>query len=175
MIKESINNISIFGGSTPFILLIFIVFIYFLSRRDALRIFTLSMTVFSYPYSSFLKGLFKVTRPISYSPDGLIKWSNIFKSEMYSLPSTHVVFYTVFFGYLLYTTFTIKRFDSYLRHFVRISSFTLIVLVGISRVSLGVHNVKDVIFGYVCGLIYLFLLIKVERFLARILKEKQLK
>lgn len=118
-------------------------------------------------YSAVLKSVFKLGRPEGYLPEGLIPWERILKSEIYSFPSTHTVFYTAFFGYLIYLSYSIKGLDKLTRHAVRIFSAVMVLLVGGSRVLLGAHYIRDVVAGYIFGLVYLGLLIAGERFLAQ--------
>jgi membrane-associated phospholipid phosphatase len=71
-----------------------------------------------------------------------------------SFPSGHVMFYTVFFGMLLFFAWThIKR--AALRRVCVIMLLVLIALIGPSRIILGAHWLSDVIAAYLIGLILL--------------------
>jgi membrane-associated phospholipid phosphatase len=71
-----------------------------------------------------------------------------------SFPSGHVMFYTVFFGMLLFFAWThITR--SAVRRLCAIVLLALIALIGPSRIILGAHWLSDVIAAYLIGLILL--------------------
>jgi membrane-associated phospholipid phosphatase len=78
----------------------------------------------------------------------------------YAFPSGHVMFYTVFFGFLLYLfwRFIPNRWG---RIFVGIIPILLIALIGLSRIYLGAHWLSDVLGGYAVGLYILFLAIPI--------------
>jgi undecaprenyl-diphosphatase len=80
----------------------------------------------------------------------------------YSFPSGHVMFYTIFFGFLL---FMVLSFVSRRRRktILLILMAGIILLVGISRIYLGAHWLSDVIAGYLVGLVYLGWAIEVYR------------
>jgi membrane-associated phospholipid phosphatase len=71
-----------------------------------------------------------------------------------SFPSGHVMFYTVFFGMLLFLAWThITR--PLARRVCAVVLLALIGLVGPSRIILGAHWLSDVIAAYLIGLILL--------------------
>ncbi|MFA4995700.1 MAG: phosphatase PAP2 family protein [Patescibacteria group bacterium] len=76
-----------------------------------------------------------------------------------SYPSGHVVFFTVFFGYLITTMFFTKKIPRSLRVLIIAISSILIILVSVSRIYLGAHWLTDVIAGYLFGIIFLSILL----------------
>jgi len=78
----------------------------------------------------------------------------------YSFPSGHVMFYTIFFGLLV---FLILRYVPRTagRAIVLLMLGGMILLVGISRMYLGAHWLSDVIAGYLVGLVCLGWVIEV--------------
>lgn len=80
----------------------------------------------------------------------------------FSFPSGHVMYYTAFFGFLLFLTFTLMK-RSYRRVILSLLLMILISLVGISRMYLGEHWASDVIGGYLLGSLALALSIQVYR------------
>lgn len=77
----------------------------------------------------------------------------------YSFPSGHAIFYSVFFGLMGFYALVMPKLKTAERAILLIISFPLILLIGSSRVYLGVHWPTDVIAGYLLGLALLELLI----------------
>lgn len=70
--------------------------------------------------------------------------------DSYSFPSGHVMFYTGFFGFLLFVSYTLFR-RSLLRTILLILFGALIALVGISRIYLGQHWASDILGAFLLG------------------------
>jgi undecaprenyl-diphosphatase len=86
-------------------------------------------------------------------PDVSLIW--VFKQENgYSFPSGHVMFYTVFFGFLVFLAVNYLS-RSRLRMTTVILCGLMIVLVGLSRIYLGAHWLTDVVAAYLLGAILL--------------------
>jgi len=71
-----------------------------------------------------------------------------------SFPSGHVMFYTVFFGFLFFLAWT-RLPHSFWRWLLLALAASLIVLIGPSRMYLGAHWLSDVIAAHLLGLIIL--------------------
>ncbi len=68
----------------------------------------------------------------------------------YSFPSGHVMFYTGFYGFLLFLTFTLFK-PSWRRTLAMIFLIILIAFIGVSRIYLGEHWASDVLGAYLVG------------------------
>ncbi len=131
--------------------------LYLVYKKSYKYVWMLLLSLGSYPYGLLLKELFKLPRP-----DGAVV-RIYFQPDIYGFPSTHTVFYMAFWGSIIYLTYKIKGADKVLMHVVRLMALVLILTIGISRVFLGVHSVYDVIGGYLFGLAYFLVLVKVDR------------
>ena len=78
----------------------------------------------------------------------------------YSFPSGHSMVSFAFYGFLIYLI-NKKLKNKKLKYPLIILLSVLILLIGISRIYLGVHYVTDVLGGYIIGLIYLMAFIKI--------------
>lgn len=82
-----------------------------------------------------------------------------------SFPSGHATAAMALYGFILYT---IWKFDKHrLKKPFAVFLFVLIALIGASRLYLGVHYLSDVLVGYLIGLIWLFLSVKLHKYLLR--------
>lgn len=77
----------------------------------------------------------------------------------YSFPSGHVLFYTAFFGFLLFLTYTLVK-PSLIRDLLLIAFFSMVALVGLSRVYEGEHWPSDVVAAYLLATVWLTLIVR---------------
>ena len=76
----------------------------------------------------------------------------------YSFPSGHAMVATGFYGFLIYIT-NKKIQNKNARRLITLLLVLLIVLIGISRIYLGVHYATDIIGAFIIGIIYLIIFI----------------
>jgi membrane-associated phospholipid phosphatase len=76
--------------------------------------------------------------------------------DSYSFPSGHVMFYTTFFGFLLFLAFILLN-KSGRRTLALMMLAMLITLVGLARMYVGDHWITDVVAGYLAGSLMLAL------------------
>lgn len=80
------------------------------------------------------------------------------KTEQKSFPSGHVLFYTVFFGFLALLMLWRKEFPRWLRIAASAFCFIMIFTIPLSRIYLGAHWFTDVTGGFLLGLICLYVI-----------------
>ena len=111
----------------------------------------------AFPISQVLKGVFRTPRP------SLENLTHYLPTDIYGFPSGHVIFYTVFWGFLFYLTFKLTKIDSIIRKSLRLLALYFLVFVGVSRIVLDVHYIIDVIGGYIIGVGLLLTMISVDK------------
>lgn len=100
--------------------------------------------------NQILKLIFQRERPIGY---------RLIEMTGYSFPSGHAMVSMAFYGLLIYIIYRLVK-NKKVRNTLIIINVLIIILIGISRVYLGVHYLSDVLTGYSISIIYLLLLIK---------------
>ena len=95
--------------------------------------------------NQILKFIFRRERPTGYR---LIEMSG------YSFPSGHAMASLAFYGLLIYITKRLVK-NKYLKILLITLNIAIIILIGVSRIYLGVHYLSDVLTGYSISIIYL--------------------
>jgi membrane-associated phospholipid phosphatase len=72
----------------------------------------------------------------------------------YSFPSGHVLYFTTFFGFLLFLTYTLVK-PVWWRTLLLIVLGIMIALIGVSRIYEGQHWASDVLAAYLLGSVWL--------------------
>ena len=90
-------------------------------------------------------------------PDGGLETENTF-----SFPSGHALIAVAFYGFLVYFFWRVFKRQAQ-KYFFLIIGLILILLIGVSRLYLGVHFFSDVIGGYILGAIWLAVGIYVQQ------------
>jgi membrane-associated phospholipid phosphatase len=96
--------------------------------------------------NAFLKRLIQRPRPLH---------STIPSSQSWSFPSGHAMESLVAYGMLAYVVFVFVAWPLRRRTGIVVGASFVILLIGGSRLYLGVHYVSDVIGGYAAGLLWL--------------------
>lgn len=137
-----------FGSAPVLIGLVTLLFIVLKNKKYAISITGNLMII------TLLNQLLKyiVQRP---RPDG---YRLIYESG-YSFPSGHSMISMAFYGYLIYLSFKLIK-NAKVKWIVSVILGLLILLIGISRIYLGVHYASDVISGFLISILYLIIFIK---------------
>ena len=80
----------------------------------------------------------------------------------FSFPSGHVLFFTVFFGFMIFLAFTLLK-ASWWRTLLLVILGGMVALIGISRIYMGQHWASDVMAAYLLGSLWLTLTVLVYR------------
>ncbi len=93
--------------------------------------------------------------------------SAVLLESSYSFPSSHAALSVAFYGFLGYLLIrSVQKWDVRIRLFC--GTIGVMLLIGLSRVVLGVHYLSDVWAGYLIGLLWLIVGISVNEWLAAI-------
>ena len=131
-------------ASFPFIT-IAIIIILMLVKDKSVGIMIAINSINGVIINKILKSIF--VRP---RPDVL----KLVKQDGYSFPSGHTMAACIFYGILIYLIYK-SDFSKKIKNISITILSILILLIGISRIYLGVHYASDVVSGYLFSLIYL--------------------
>ena len=139
------KSISMFGFEIPIILGV-IIFIAAFIRKYRKEAFIFAFIVGMAPViNEILKRIIQRPRPFFYP---------LVSAGSYSFPSNHAAISFVFYAVLTYLIYRFTR-SVRLAAISALFSFSLILMVGISRIYLGVHYPTDVLAGWLVGLCWL--------------------
>ena len=143
-----VKFITEFGNYTVMIPVI-ILFYLFNKDKSFNRYFTINLVAI-FTSNFIVKNIIRRNRPIDI---------NLIIENGFSFPSGHSMVSFAFYGFIIYYVYCSHL--SKLGKTIIISILTLLVLmIGLSRIYLGVHYASDVIGGFVLALVYLIIFIK---------------
>ncbi len=132
-----------FGGVIGIVSLALVLSIVIKNRKMGLAIWINLIVSGSLNY--LLKNILQRPRPEEF---------RIIEERGYSFPSGHSMVSMAFYGFLIYLIFKNVN-NKYIKWISIVSLACLIVLIGISRIYLGVHYFSDVIAGFFVAISYL--------------------
>ena len=138
-----------FSNEFMILLICFVSFIVFKNKKYGLLIFLNAFLIFLINY--ILKSIFIRPRPF----DLMLIFEN-----GYSFPSGHAMVSLSFYGFIIYLINKLNL-DKKTKIFFSILLIILILLIGLSRIYLGVHYPSDVLAGYIISLAYLIIYITI--------------
>jgi len=97
--------------------------------------------------NNILKIIFKRERPLDLM---------LIEETGYSFPSGHTMVATIFYGFIIYLI-NKSNYQKKTKTIINTLLIVLIILIGISRIYLGVHYATDVIASYLIGISYLII------------------
>ncbi len=137
------------GGGLFIIILAFSLFLIIKRREVGLVIFA-NLGIITL-LNLLLKNIVSRPRPSDF---------RIIEESGYSFPSGHSMISMAFYGLLIYLIY--KNFkNKYIKWSLIVVLSLLIILIGISRVYLGVHYLSDVLAGFLLAISYLIIYISV--------------
>lgn len=144
-----LNVITNFAGASFLLAFSFILLIFMKKKKMALYIFI--NLVLAFMTNEIFKSIFIRERPVGI---------NLILETGYSFPSGHSMVALSFYGFIAYLL--CRNIKDNFKKISIISSFLfLVLLIGFSRVYLGVHYISDVVGGFLLSIIYLTIYINV--------------
>jgi len=150
--------ISWFGSQG--IIVLSIVFAAFYTRRRRWLNFTIGLITLGGGtlLNHLIKQVVMRPRPIFANPLAL--------EQSYSFPSAHAMMSLIAYGLIGYLLWSATR-NRYAKIFIVFGAVLFILLIGISRLTLGVHYFSDVVGGFAAGALWLGICISAISFLKR--------
>lgn len=148
-----------FLASAITLILLSILFGILLKNKKYVKFIMLNL-VLSFVTNRILKLIIRRPRP---------QRIQIMPEKGFSFPSGHAMVAFAYYGFLIYLIHKNIK-NKKIKYPLIVFLSLLILLIGISRIYLGVHYVTDVLGGFVFGLIYLILFIKYVYNRKRIIK-----
>ncbi len=149
LISDSITPVAKFithlGGATCLITITVILLIVIKNKKIGLGI-TLNLIIATI-LNIVLKNILQRTRPIEH---------RIIDDTGFSFPSGHSMVSMAFYGFLVYLIYKYIK-NKYVKYSLIIALSSLIVIIGASRIYLGVHYTSDVLAGFLVSIAYLII------------------
>lgn len=135
-----------FGGVIGLIVIAIIISTILIIKKQKLMGFLVLLNLpLSGALNQILKRIVQRPRPTEY---------RLIEESGYSFPSGHSMVSAAFYGFLIYLIFKNVK-DKKIKWLSIISLSVLIILIGVSRIYLGVHYTSDVLAGFVISISYL--------------------
>ncbi len=149
-LTDTMNTITNIGSAYSLIV-ITILLLFFLKNKKTCLLITLNL-IFSFLSSQIVKFILQRERPINI---GLVSTSG------YSYPSGHSMVSMAYFGFMAYLIY--KNISNVFLKIIFIMLFILLsIVIGFSRIYLGVHYFSDVLGGFLLSIFYLSLFININ-------------
>lgn len=144
-----VKIITFFGSATWIVIFTIILFVIIRNKRQNILLGT-NLCIVTI-INQILKHIFKRSRPTEF---------RIIDESGYSFPSGHSMVSMAFYGLIIYFCYKYIKNNS-IRNICITFLGVLILLIGISRIYLGVHYASDVIAGFMISIAYLIAFITV--------------
>ena len=151
-ITTSFFKIITYFGDWMIIIPVCIICVIFLKEKRY-KYLVASNLVIIFILNQALKMLFNRQRPVG---------NRLIEASGYSFPSGHSMISMAFYGLLIYLAYKNIK-NKKLKYAICIGLTLLIVLIGISRIYLGVHYASDVAGGFLLSIAYLIVFTQITK------------
>lgn len=154
IVTKIFKIITSFAG-IPFMVIVSII-VLFIKKLKHNRFIIILNLINDVVLNNVLKLIFKRDRPIDIM---------LVEESGYSFPSGHTMVACIFYGFIIYLV-NKSKYTRKTKIIINSILTILILLIGVSRIYLGVHYATDVIGSYLIGISYLIIFIHfVEKYL----------
>ena len=144
-IATALSNVSFIAISSIILIVVFIIL-----KKKKISQLIMGNLLFIVLLNQIIKFMIRRDRPTGF---------RLIEMTGYSFPSGHSMVSMAFYGILIYIINHLIK-NKYIKIPLIILNIVIIILIGISRVYLGVHYLSDVVTGYSISIIYLLVLTK---------------
>lgn len=134
----------------PITIVTLLIIILIFGKNDEYDMYTVIITAGAFIINYIVKNIFKRPRPLDI---------NLITETGFSLPSSHAMVSVSFYGFLMYYIYKLD-INKKKKILLEVILSILIILIGVSRVYLGVHYASDVLAGMTLSIAYYILFIK---------------
>ena len=149
IVTSFFKNVTFWGSAVPLISICIVSFIVLKNKKIAALI--LANLTISAALNLLLKNVIRRDRPMGY---------RLIEESGFSFPSGHSMASMAFYGLIIYFVIRFVK-NRALKIFLSIMLSLLIILIGMSRIYLGVHYPSDVFAGFVFTVAYLIFYITI--------------
>lgn len=137
--------------ASPIFLIVLTILLIVFIKNNNIRKYICANLIISTILNFGLKNIVRRARPDEF---------RIIEESGYSFPSGHSMVSMAFYGLLIYLIYK-KVNNKYLKNFLIILLSIIILLIGLSRIYLGVHYTSDVLAGFLLGISYLIIFVSI--------------
>ena len=137
-------------SNTPATVIFIILLLIFIKNKKVALTIPINLLIIT-SINQILKLIFQRPRPLGY---------RLLEIGEYSFPSGHAMTSMALYGLLIYLAYKLVKNKNLKVLFITISIF-MIIIIGISRIYLGVHYFSDVLVGWSLSIIYLIIYINI--------------
>ena len=142
--------ITITNVSSAYALIVISILLLLIIKEKKIPLLISLNLIYSYTLNIIAKAIFTRPRPIGI---------NLIEESGFSYPSGHSMVSMAYYGFIAYIIYK-KQTNKLIKTIIIISLILTILLVGFSRIYLGVHYLSDVIGGFLLSTFYLMIFIK---------------
>lgn len=135
--------------SSAYALIVITILLFFIIKNKRIPLYIALNLLFSFGMNQIAKLIFSRPRPIGI---------NLIEESGFSYPSGHAMVSMAYFGFIAYILYK-KQKNNLTKSILIITLIITILLIGFSRIYLGVHYLSDILGGFLLSIAYLMIFI----------------